>query len=643
MMNHKLPYRLEIDGLRAIAVSAVVAFHAGIPGTANGYLGVDIFFVISGYLILGATVEEVAQNRFSIITFLVKRALRIFPLLALVILVTIAAATFFPIVPSEAKEISTSAWWSSLFAANFYFAKGTGYFSAGAESKPLLHMWSLAVEEQFYSAVAIMAFSAILVGRFQARLVFLALGAVCLVGSMILWVSAPSEWSEKAFYMLPWRAWEFLLGGLAAVLAARNCNNIKYLAEISILGLFFSLAVADSSNIKLGALLIVPATAALLYAGGTTQNGVAMRFLRLPLMTAIGRVSYGWYLWHWPLLFYGRSLSGGEMNLAVDVSTSLLALLLAVGTYFLIEKPMRPLRAARRPAFANLRWILACTAMLVLAGSPGSLMLNVYNKKYAPFISQYHEASMVIPSGTRGDTNVSFRIGNGKPEIVFFGDSHVRSLYGAALELNAETGKTIQLIWSRSCIPTTSDKVLPPRAEYVAACVKARAMFKEALSTRPKTVVIHAFWAASNDVDETLREQERRNTLTKASESAERVLLIGQVPTFTEPGADCVFRASIAITHAAGCKRSSAEFASTQAWTMKWIKVASEGLQNVRVLDPVGAFCRDGICYAETDGQAVYQDKHHLNLKGSRQLSASSTQISGGGRDLRLENKYTSP
>lgn len=208
-------YRADIDGLRALAILPVVGFHAGLPGIGGGFVGVDVFFVISGYLITGILLEAIAAGRFSVAEFYKRRALRILPALSLMLLAT-GLAAWAVMLPNQFLATGRSIVATALFASNLYFWQSSGYFAAASGVKPLLHTWSLAVEEQFYVVFPLFL---VLVARFAARRVVPAIGLVTLASFLLGLVLLP-RWPEATFYLLPTRVWELGLGALIAAGAA---------------------------------------------------------------------------------------------------------------------------------------------------------------------------------------------------------------------------------------------------------------------------------------------------------------------------------------------------------------------------------------------------------------------------------------
>ncbi len=376
-------FRQDIEGLRAVAVLAVVLYHAGVPGVTGGYIGVDVFFVISGFLITGLLWREVATtNTVRLGRFYGARARRLLPAAATVGIATaIGAAVLLP--PLQARSVLGDGIASALYVGNYRFAtQGTDYLAASTPPAPFQHYWSLGVEEQFY-----LLWPALIIGtawlvrraRFGARVALrgnpyvlvLAVVAVVSFGLSVAWTHTSPPW---AFFSLPTRAWELAAGGLVA-LSANQWRRLPALAAATAGwgGLTLILLTCN----QLGPSTPYPGTAALLPVLGTmlvigggcvTSDFGAGRVLSLPVMRAVGRVSYSWYLWHWPVLLLMPPLLGEPPGLPGRLAAIIVSAGLAVITLHLVENPGRFAAPLRRSAAASLALGGAATAVTVCVG-----------------------------------------------------------------------------------------------------------------------------------------------------------------------------------------------------------------------------------------------------------------------------------
>ena len=358
-------YRPDIDGLRAIAVLSVVLYHFGIGGLQGGFVGVDVFFVISGYLITRIIHSEMQRGEFTLARFYERRARRIFPALFVVLLATMAAGLWI-LLPSDLAWLGKASVATVLFASNVLYLLKSGYFDSSAEFNPLLHTWSLGVEEQFYLGLPLLM---LLVGRFWTRGLGKVL-AICAVLSFIACVVVQPLNFKATFFLSPFRAWELLLGsllGIGAVPAIRHAaarNGLAFVALCALLGsVAFMGGGIDFPGWKVG--IPVSATALLLHVGSSGGSRVSSALSWRPLVF-VGLISYSLYLWHWPMLVLAKYRSGME-PLSPVTSLVLLALVLlfAVASYYLVERPFR--KAGRGAPGLSQRQVFAASTVAAVA------------------------------------------------------------------------------------------------------------------------------------------------------------------------------------------------------------------------------------------------------------------------------------
>lgn len=345
-------YRREIDGLRALAVVPVILFHAGFGAFSGGFVGVDVFFVISGYLITTIILAELEHGRFSIVGFYERRARRILPALFVVMMACIPFAWLW-LVPREMKDFAESLMAASLFLSNHLFLSEKGYFDTAAELKPLLHTWSLAVEEQYYLLFPLFLMALWRLGR---RWVLLALSLV-FITSLALAQWASHAQPLAAFFLLPTRAWELMIGAFAALHLSRvdhagggrGTHEIGGWLGIALIG--YAVLVYSEATPVPGFYALVPTVGAVLIILFATQQTTAGRFLGHKVFVGLGLISYSAYLWHQPLFAFARHsklVGSGFAYLAL----SLLAIVLGYLSWRFVETPFRQKqKITRRPVF----------------------------------------------------------------------------------------------------------------------------------------------------------------------------------------------------------------------------------------------------------------------------------------------------
>jgi peptidoglycan/LPS O-acetylase OafA/YrhL len=451
-------YRPDIDGLRAIAVGSVLAYHAFPSLLPGGFIGVDIFFVISGFLITTILLQSLAAGDFSYRDFYTRRIRRIFPALVLVLLATLAFG-WYVLLPGEFSQLGKQTTGGAAFFANLVFLGEAGYFDATAETKPLLHLWSLGIEEQFY------IFWPLMLGlawrkRWPILRVTLAVATV----SFLVNVLTVQPHRAAAFYSPLSRAWELMAGGLLAVMqlqaAAQGAVSTrawkKHLQSIIgialiVLGLFMTRSTKAFPG--WWALLPVLGAASCIAAG---PGGVLNKYLLSNrVMVWIGLISYPLYLWHWPLLSYARIVTGGEPPLQLRIVLVVASVALAWATYRFMERFVKlHLSPAILRGLAGAGAALALAGVLVFLGTPSprhdspALQAVADATREDNYYDGFEEAAL-------GGQFV-YRAGSGKHNVLLIGDSHVEQYAPRALELvrtQPDKARTVYFATKGSCPP----------------------------------------------------------------------------------------------------------------------------------------------------------------------------------------------
>lgn len=343
-------YRPEIDGLRALAVLPVMLFHAGFQTFQGGFVGVDVFFVISGYLITSIILAELEAGRFSIVRFYERRARRILPALFLVMFVCLPFAWLW-LLPPSMKSFSQSVAAVSMFASNILFWRTSGYFDSAAELKPLLHTWSLAVEEQFYVLFPICLMLAWRLGKHWT----LGLFGVAFVTSLGLAQHSSIAEPAAAFYLLPTRAWELLTGAFVAIYMAKpGCRSSSTGLQTAggLLGvslILMAIFAFDKETPFPGFYALVPTCGTAIILLCATQSDVVGKFLGNRLLVGIGLISYSAYLWHQPMLAFAKHQTSGEPGKALLGCALLVSGMLAYFSWRYVEVPFRIKGTVSRP------------------------------------------------------------------------------------------------------------------------------------------------------------------------------------------------------------------------------------------------------------------------------------------------------
>lgn len=495
-------YRPDIDGLRAIAILSVVLFHSGLVRLSGGFTGVDIFFVISGYLIGGHIWTELRAGTFSYQRFYQRRAKRILPAFYAVLVFALGAGLLL-LGPRDLEQLGRSAFAATLSVSNILFWGTTNYFSGSSERNPLLMTWSLGVEEQFYLAVPLLM---AVVARWRSRWLLPMIAAVSL-GSFVFAIVMSSQYPMAAFYLLPARAWELGAGvALAAFEISRRQKTASRLwveiAGVAALGLMIAAVVGHSAELTGSFWTIAPAVVGATLAIAVPGSWVNRRLLSAPPLRFIGKISYSWYLWHWPLLSLMHVLYGGAIPPARAAETVALSFVFAVASYFVVEQPLRhstqpAIRMISRYAVASAILLVVCTAVWYSHGVPQRL----------PALAELEEQGEALRSdrclaGLDHDTpNFSadcYDTAGVKPLVALWGDSHSAAIAPGLRNLAQEQGYGFVQLGKASCPPLIGATHFVPRIPALAeGCQRFNnAVFSKLLADfRIRVVVLSAAWA----------------------------------------------------------------------------------------------------------------------------------------------------
>jgi peptidoglycan/LPS O-acetylase OafA/YrhL len=635
-------YRPDIDGLRAIAVTAVVLYHSGVPGFAGGYVGVDVFFVISGYLITGLlTSPETESLRIPLSAFYLRRARRILPALFLTCLATTLGAAAL-LLPFDLQRFGKYLAATSLFASNVpAWLEHADYFDRGILYVPLTHFWSIAVEEQFYLLypLALLMLGRLLPGRRAMALALFAAGSFALC----VWAS----WHKPIanFYLAPTRAWELLLGALLTAaprnrVASRVVNEC--LAMIGILALAICIARYQPSTRYPGLYTLVPCLAtALLIWSGAPRPSVVHRVLSLPPLVFTGLISFSIYLWHLPILllvayFWIEPL--GRLGTAGLLAAVYLA---SVLTWKFVEQPIRT-REICRSDRTFVRSVVALDALLLIIGI-GLWTSNGFPQRYSAELSTIDQDWASVRDRTLkcGDVPLD-RIAAGDlcrlgpatasgPAALVWGDSHAMVLLPAYEKLATERGIRIDVAIEQSCRPllgVTQTGLAGPRQ---IKCEQFNAAVAQAIERlRPDLVILNAHWI---DADDTLKlhgsapSAPQESNFMRGLEETLRIIgahgpavcAVLDVPLY-----------AYSVPYAVGMARrrgvSEGFLAVTRAAALRQFRgpehdfevLKQRGL--LKTVDPKDALCRGEECIYEFDRTLLYSDRDHLSVAGAHFL-----------------------
>ena len=638
---HTFGNRRDIDGLRALAVIPVVLYHFGFAGFSGGFVGVDVFFVISGFLITSIIHREISASRFSFVDFWARRARRIIPALTVVMAATLVVG--WVLMPaSDYSQLGRAVRYQATFVSNILFMRQDGYFNPASDFKPLLHTWSLSVEEQYYILFPLLM---VLLTRFMRHWRWMLFGLLVLSFALNVWVIKRQP--DAAFFLLPMRAWELLCGAMLAVLPASGRKLAPWVYQTVSLAGFASVLYAifgfDKYTMFPGwaALLPVLGATAMIWGNGHASTLVG-RVLSLRSMVGVGLISYSWYLWHWPVFVYANAVSVDGMQALEASAWVILTVALAWLSWRFVELPFR-----ERRLFASRKSVLlaglAALSLLAAAGQwvrstdgvPSRLSGQALQYAQAREWQRGQKACLLQPGSPdisqvcRTDVAAAT-----SPSQLIWGDSHAAALW-PAIQADAQRYHTSAWLAGLSgCVPILGH-------ETRRQCQDFNQLTLDTIRTHKiRDVVLAARWSLylygeeDGDREHVLYRNDSRPDAERMfakdlsamvhtlREAGVRVWIFKEVPLQRQGTVARLSSLAMIGRSAERLGRPLSEHLARHQFLDALFMQLSQQDPEVRLLDPAPMMCPQGICRAEFDGDSQYMDENHLSDKGGDRMKS---------------------
>jgi peptidoglycan/LPS O-acetylase OafA/YrhL len=638
-------FRPDIEGLRGIAVLLVVFYHSGVPAFSGGFIGVDVFFALSGYLITGLILNEVARTgKLSFRNFYARRARRLLPAAGFVIVCTLVIGLVM-YSPLELARYAKWAAYTSVYASNYMFMRdASNYFASDVAGNPYLHTWSLAVEEQFYLFWPTLIMVTLLIVKSRRRLAILLLAMSAVSLGLCIWTTEHRP--PWAFFSLPTRAWEFGLGGLAVMLPAQGLATLRRkwivalgwagLAAIVVAGCYYT---SQTRFPGVTALLPVLGTIAALISGASGVISALSRLLGSAVLQYLGRLSYSWYLWHWPILL-AATLRFPEITWYGKLLAATVALLFAQVSFTVIERPIRFNKFLMpRPVLS-----LGLAPLVAIIGVSTGLMADAHARRSLASSQQatywaaandpriLFDAHCLTPAASAHLAQCEYGDRTSDQTVVLFGDSHAEHWFPALERLATEKHWRLVTVLKSSCPVAKVDvySVVLKRQDIECSSWRAAAL-KLITQLHPRIVILSEADEVVADHTRSAKTEGRRlvppqeweeglrSTVSYLDSGNVKTLVISDVP---RPGFDvptCLSRAAAHTWAAQDCAIDRVAALNEDARQAE--SAAVSGFKSARLVDFADTLCTGLLCQTVVDGQVVFRDSNHLTSNFARGLA----------------------
>jgi len=619
--NHThITYRRDIDGLRAVAVIAVILFHAFPSFLKGGFIGVDIFFVISGFLISSILLRELNSESFSIARFYTRRVVRIFPALTTVLIACLAFG-WLALFAVEYKSLGKHALAVAGFVSNLVFWSETSYFDVASEAKPLLHLWSLGIEEQFYMMWPLVLF---LFYRFRTHIPLAITVTIAISFGLNLFQAANNPTAD--FYSPQTRAWELLTGALVACVPSHWKPSVHIVNILSCLGaalIVAGLVMINSTSVFPGTLALVPVTGAVLLIAAGPKSLINRIVLSNRLMVGTGLISFPLYLWHWPLLSFPRIIESETPSINTRIAAILITIVLSWLTYKFIETPIRTGSISRAKSVKFLSCAMLATATMAMfifakdgltdreganpiARYPNDLGRDPYLSYISSNFSRCSDIKLRELSSL--DASYGYRCFQSKPDmpikILLVGDSHAEHwLPGIAEQFSdVNVGSFIQ-----PQLPSLDSPAFKQPLDLISK------------DNNIETIIISAMWI--DKIAPGLIEPEKQisRTLKTLSNANKNIYVMDDIPVFSFTPEKCKYGRR--FSSSSKCEMSLSDYQKQKTYYSTILLSALKQNPDVKFIGVHELLCDTKSCAMTADEKLLYRDTNHLNIAGSKYLA----------------------